>query len=135
MRAQNQADQQSRVLYDLCTIIYHVLKFPPLPRPDSYSAVPSSSASSSAENRQLWTTLPSSQVSPVAFASLFLGISLTLMLFGSVAFLIGFLLLPWVTILVLAFYFATMLSNLSELGRSILGSTSWHNKLSAWEFL
>ncbi|CAK9161223.1 unnamed protein product [Ilex paraguariensis] len=100
-------DQQTRVFYELCSMIIHILGSPPLPTP--FPSLLGSSVSSS------W-----SQASPTAFASLFLGISLALMLFGSVTFLIGFILMPCVVGLVLLFYFVGIVQNLSELGRAFL---------------
>lgn len=128
---------QSRVLYELCSIIINTLQFPPLPfyipTPYSYSSAAAATSSSSAstsspsssslppyKRQPWWTTLStSSEDSPAAFASLFLCISLALMLFGSVTFLIGFLLLPWITLLVVVLYVAALVSNLSVLGRLI----------------
>ncbi|XP_028771362.1 uncharacterized protein LOC114728611 isoform X2 [Neltuma alba] len=127
MRSQvEDEDEHSRVLNEIQSMIFHILKFPLLPLPfrTPYSQVAASSSSSWSLNmRHLWATLLSSQVSPAALASLFLGISLALMLFGSLAFVIGFVLLPWVTALVLAFYAATAVSTLSRLGRILLGSS------------
>ncbi|XP_015971277.1 uncharacterized protein LOC107494756 isoform X2 [Arachis duranensis] len=122
-------DYQSRVLYELCSMIHRTLKFPYHPYP-----FPSSSSSSSSSSSQPWWTMlswaavSSSQNSPAAFASMFLGISLTLMLFGSATFLVGFIMLPWVTLLVVIFCVASLVSNLSKLlNRLILGSTTFHN--------
>ncbi|GFP97735.1 hypothetical protein PHJA_001917600 [Phtheirospermum japonicum] len=52
--------------------------------------------------------------------SLFIGISITLMMFGSVTFIIGFILMPLVITLVMLFYVAGFVSNFSEIGRAIL---------------
>lgn len=49
---------------------------------------------------------------------------MALMLFGIVTFLIGFVLMPLVIMLVLLFYFAAIVSKLSEIGRSILWPAS-----------
>ena len=126
MRAEAQ-DQQSRVFYELSSMIIHILKSPPLsiPFPKSYGKLrtTSSSSSSSSKSRQ---SVGFSQVSPTGFASLFLGISLALMLFGSVTFVIGFILMPLVMGLVLLFYAIEILFNLSELGRSILWPRTHH---------
>jgi len=124
---QNKEDQQSKVLYELCSMIIHTLKFPlpsPLYTPHPYSSTSIASSSSSSKRQPWWTTTLSTSPkdSPAAFASLFLGICLALMLFGSVTFLIGLLLLPWITLLVLVFYVAAFVSNLSLLGRFIVGS-------------
>lgn len=59
-------------------------------------------------------------MSPVGLASLLLGASLALMLCGSVTFMIGFILMPWVIGLVMVFYLVGIVSNLSGLGRAIL---------------
>lgn len=131
MRQQEEAeDNQSRVLYELCSMIIHTLKFPPLPfpfptpHPYPNSSAPSSSSSLPPLKRQQpwwWTSF----TSPASFATLFLGISFSLMLLGSVIFLVGLLLLPWVTLLVLLFYVAAFVSNLFLLVRFILGSISF----------
>ncbi|XP_054803816.1 uncharacterized protein LOC129307001 [Prosopis cineraria] len=129
-------DEHSKVLYEIQSIIVDILRFPSLPLPFStpYSHVAASSSSSwSSVMRHLWTTLLSSLVSPAACASLFLGISLTLMIFGSLAFAIGFVLLPWVIALVLTFYTATVVSTLCRLGRTVLGSAPGDNYVLCWD--
>ncbi|KAF7136034.1 hypothetical protein RHSIM_Rhsim08G0042100 [Rhododendron simsii] len=113
MRDQNQ-QQQTRVLHEMCSMILQILRSPPFPNPFD-----SSSFSLSSLYR---TTSPVS--SPSAFASLFLTISLALMMLGSVTFAIGFILMPWVVGLVLLFCFVTIVSDLLELGRSILCPTA-----------
>ncbi|KAL3829470.1 hypothetical protein ACJIZ3_018272 [Penstemon smallii] len=109
-------DQQTRVLYDLCSMIFNILRSPPLPI--SFPTV------------TLTPSQPSTspQISPAAFGSLFVGISIALMLFGSVTFVIGFILMPLVITLVLLFYFVGIVSNLSEIGRAILWPTYDSNK-------
>nr|XP_027101903.1 uncharacterized protein LOC113722877 isoform X1 [Coffea arabica] len=101
-------DEQSRVLYELCAMIFHVLQTPPLPI-SSFPGIVRPAVSSR-------TFL----ASPAAFASLFLGISAALMLFGCVTFVFGLCLMPVVIALVMLFHFVGMLYNLSELGRTIL---------------
>ncbi|KAG5534695.1 hypothetical protein RHGRI_022729 [Rhododendron griersonianum] len=113
MREQNQ-QQQTRVLHEMCSMILQILRSPPFPNPFD------SSSSSSSLYR---TTLPAVS-SPSAFASLFLAISLALMMLGSVTFAIGFVLMPWVVGLVLLFCFVAVVSDLLELGRSILCPTA-----------
>lgn len=110
-------DQQTRVLYDLCSMIIHILRTPPLPvsfpsllGPSLLSSPPDSSSSAP----------PPLEISPAAFGSLFIGISIALMLFGSVTFIIGLILMPLVITLVLLFYIVGIISNLSEFGRTIL---------------
>ncbi|KAA8548244.1 hypothetical protein F0562_004495 [Nyssa sinensis] len=118
-------DQQTRVFYELGSMIINILRSPSLaiPFPNPMGAGASSVSSSRTP-----------QVSPTAFATLFLGISLALMLFGSVTFVIGFILMPWVIALVLLFYFVGIVSNLSELGRTILYPATARKDLPAWKF-
>lgn len=98
-----QEDQQSRVLCELSALVYNLLRSPPIV---SESPVRRSPAPA--------------QITPAGFASLLLGISVALMLCGSVTFFIGFVLMPWVLGLVMMFYVAGIVSSLSVLGRSIL---------------
>ena len=107
MRRQNQ-DQQSRVLDELSALVFNLLRSPSTPI--SQFPVPSTLV----RRRRL------PGLTPGGFASLLLGISLTLMLCGSVTFFIGFLLMPWVLGLVMVLYVAGILSTISMLGRSIL---------------
>ncbi|KAG1363494.1 hypothetical protein COCNU_11G003210 [Cocos nucifera] len=117
-------DQTSRLFYELCALLLTILRSPHLAIPSSDAspaeAPPSprpplvaAAAARSRAARRL-------QVSPVGFASLLLGASLALMLCGSVTFVIGFILMPWVIGLVMVFYFVGIVSNLSGLGRAIL---------------
>ncbi|KAM6562665.1 hypothetical protein CsatB_022663 [Cannabis sativa] len=111
-----QQDQQSGVLYELSSLVLNILRSPPSPIPfsDQLPEMP--------PTRRLSPTSSSSaasQISPAGFASLLLGISLALMLCGSVTFFIGFILMPWVLGLVMVFYVAGIVSSLSMLGRSI----------------
>lgn len=109
-----QQDQQSRVFYELSALVLNILRSPPSPIPFSdHSPVTPPAVSSSRRS-------PATQISPAGFASLLLGISLALMLCGSVTFFIGFILMPWVLGLVMVFYVAGVISTLSMLGRSIL---------------
>ncbi|QCE13081.1 hypothetical protein DEO72_LG11g74 [Vigna unguiculata] len=102
-------DQQSRALYDLSALVLNLIRSPPAPLPFSHGVPPVPSRRS-----------PLPQISPAGFASLLLGISLTLMLCGSVTFFIGFVLMPWVLGLAMLFYVAGIVSSLSVFGRSIL---------------
>lgn len=108
-------DQQSRVLYELSALVLNLLRSPPVAVPYSDN---SPVVSSSRRPPATATTMP--QISPAGFASLLLGISLALMLCGSVTFFIGFMLMPWVIGLVLLFYFVGIISSLSVLGRALL---------------
>ncbi|KAL9420650.1 hypothetical protein AB3S75_038258 [Citrus x aurantiifolia] len=102
----NHQDQQSRVFYELSALVLSILRSPPTPIPYSDQS-PSTSRTSAA------------QITPAGFASLMLGISLALMLCGSVTFFIGFMLMPWVLGLVMVFYVAGVVSAISVLGKSI----------------
>ncbi|XP_077228639.1 uncharacterized protein LOC143861636 [Tasmannia lanceolata] len=117
-------DQQSRVFYELCALLLSILHSPQLPM--TYSNPPPAMSVSRTARRP--------EVSPAGFASLLLGISMALMLCGSVTFVIGFILMPWVLGLVMVFYLVGIVSNLSWLGRSILlgnHAGSAQNKCSA----
>ncbi|XP_071927779.1 uncharacterized protein [Coffea arabica] len=122
-----QQDQQSKVFYELSAMIMNILRSPPTPIEfsDESDSVPSDESSSSATGlavRRRQTGMQ--QITPAGFASLLLGISLALMLCGSVTFFIGFLLMPWVIGLVMVFYAVGLVSSLSMLGRAILCHSS-----------
>ncbi|XP_073000416.1 uncharacterized protein [Typha latifolia] len=108
-------DQLSRLIYELCAILLTIFRSPhesPAPEPAQTlqrTALPE-------RRRQARRT----QVSPAGFAALLLGASLAMMLCGSVTFVIGFILMPWVIGLVVVFYFVGIVSNISGFGRAIL---------------
>ncbi|CAH8349917.1 unnamed protein product [Eruca vesicaria subsp. sativa] len=109
----SQRDQDSRAFYDLSALVLSLLRSPPMPisLPDHFPDSPMMMRSRS----------PSmAQISPSGFASLLLGISVALMLCGSVTFFIGFLLLPWVLALIVVLYVAGIVSAISMAGRAIL---------------
>ncbi|KAJ9549602.1 hypothetical protein OSB04_022145 [Centaurea solstitialis] len=108
-------DQQSRVLHELSALILSLLRHPPTP------IQLSGDVSTSARRRP--PPPPLSQISPAGFASLLLGVSLALMLCGSITFFLGFLLMPWVFGLVLLFYVAGIVSSISMVGRAIFCHT------------
>ncbi|KAM5568257.1 hypothetical protein ABKV19_016028 [Rosa sericea] len=125
MRREQHQDQQSRVFYELSALVLSLLRSPPTPIQFSDQR-PAAAA----------------QISPAGFAALMLGISMALMLCGSVTFFIGFLLMPWVLGLVMVFYVAGVVSSLSVLGKSILcyaspppPPTSPRKEIPAWKFL
>ena len=60
------------------------------------------------------------QVSAAGVASMLLGASMALMLCGSLTFMLGFFLMPWVLGLACVFLFVGFLTNLSGIGRAIL---------------
>ncbi|KAJ1407338.1 hypothetical protein SESBI_24444 [Sesbania bispinosa] len=106
-----QQDQQSRVFCELSALVFNLLRSPPLSYSDRVPIVPVPPTESPSRR---------CQITPAGFASLLLGISVSLMLCGSVTFFIGFMLMPWVLGLVMVFYVAGIVSALSVLGRSIL---------------
>lgn len=132
MRSQQQ-DQQSRIFYELSTLVLNLLRSPPSPIPFSDQSPEISSDTS--ERRRRSSAAPP-QISPAGFASLMLGISLALMLCGSVTFFIGFMLMPWVLGLVMVFYVAGIVSTISMLGRSLfcyaLAPPSPRKEIPAW---
>ncbi|CAN7034329.1 hypothetical protein IGI04_031999 [Brassica rapa subsp. trilocularis] len=108
----SQRDQDSRAFYDLSALVLSLLRSPPMPisLPDHFPDSP-----------MMRSRSPSmAHISPSGFASLLLGISVALMLCGSVTFFIGFLLLPWVLALIVVLYVAGIVSAISMAGRSIL---------------
>lgn len=64
------------------------------------------------------------EVTPAGVASLLLGASLALMLCGSVTFVIGFILMPWVLGLLAVFHLLGLLSHLSLLGKSFFAAAA-----------
>lgn len=114
-RQPHQDDQQSRVFYELSALILNLLRHPPTPIQFSDEV--------STSTRRQPRPAPLSQITPAGFASLLLGISLALMLCGSITFFIGFLLMPWVLGLVMLFYVAGIISSISMLGRAIFCHT------------
>lgn len=127
----NHNQQQSRVLYELSSLILNILRHPPSPAIQFSDHLPSSSEAPV----RIRSPAPA-QITPAGFASLMLGISLALMLCGSVTFFIGFMLLPWVVGLVMVFYFVGLISGLSVLGRAFLCyATSPRKDIPAWKLL
>ncbi|XP_048427964.1 uncharacterized protein LOC103935112 [Pyrus x bretschneideri] len=138
MRRQQEQDQQSRVFYELSALVLNLLRSPstPIQFSDNSTVMPPSSSSSSLRRPPAAST---AQISPAGFASLMLGISMALMLCGSVTFFIGFLLMPWVLGLLMVLYVAGILSSLSFLGKSILcyasAPSTPRRDIPAWKLL
>ncbi|RZR75859.1 hypothetical protein BHM03_00000405 [Ensete ventricosum] len=107
-------DHPSRLFYELCALLLAVLRTPHLSLP------PYDAGASPPAPARIRQARPRARMSPAGFASLLLGASLALMLCGSVTFVIGFIMMPWVVGLVILFYFMGIVSNLSGLGRAIL---------------
>ena len=104
-----QGDEESRAFYDLSALVLSLLRSPPTP-----ISLPTQFPDS------VYPIRPQTQISPSGFASLLLGISVALMLCGSLTFFIGFLLLPWVLALIIVFYVAGIVSAISIAWRSML---------------
>jgi len=125
-------DQQSKIICELSSLVFNLLQFPPTPLSFSDRApimpVPPSVSS-------LRRSMAANHITPAGFVSLLLGISMALMLCGSVTFVIGFMLLPWILGLVMVFYVAGIVSSLSVLGRSILCFVSPRKDFPEWKLL
>ncbi|GJM98333.1 hypothetical protein PR202_ga15332 [Eleusine coracana subsp. coracana] len=93
---------QSRLLYELCALLLTILRSPP---EDGAGARP--------------RALLPRQVTPAGVASMLLGASMALMLCGSVIFMLGFFLMPWVLGFGCVFLFVGFVTNLSGIGRAI----------------
>ncbi|XWS22789.1 hypothetical protein CRYUN_Cryun29cG0066300 [Craigia yunnanensis] len=137
MRRQQQnyrhRDQQSSVFYELSALVLNLLQRPP-------TQMPLADQSPAQERMPLPpSTSSATTISPAGFVCLMLGISISLMLCGSVTFLIGFMLMPWVLGLVMVFYVAGIVSTVSMLGRSILcyvmAPPSPRKDIPAWKLL
>jgi len=122
MMRRQRDEQQSRVFYDLSALVLNLLRSPPMPisLPDHFPDPPARIRPPSSSHRFSSSSPSLAHISPSGFASLLLGISVALMLCGSVTFFIGFLLMPWVLALILVFYVAGIVSAISMVGRSIL---------------
>ncbi|XP_019181146.1 PREDICTED: uncharacterized protein LOC109176157 isoform X2 [Ipomoea nil] len=116
-----QQDQHSRVLHELSSMVLNIIRSPPTPiefndeSPADDTVVPGPSAAVAARIQPILQ-----QITPAGFASFLLGISLALMLCGSVTFFIGFMMMPWVLGLAMVLYFVGVVASLSMLGRTIL---------------
>ncbi|ONK66837.1 uncharacterized protein A4U43_C06F12540 [Asparagus officinalis] len=104
-------EQISKAFYELSAILLSILRSPPGsgPPPRRIQAVPRSPSARR------------SKMTPAAFASLLLGVSFAMMLSGSVTFVIGIMLMPWVLGFVMVLYFVGIVSSLS----AMLCPSSW----------
>ncbi|XP_013721611.1 uncharacterized protein LOC106425430 [Brassica napus] len=118
MMRRQRDEESSRAFYDLSALVLSLLRSPPMPisLPDHF---PDSPVVRSRRPR-FSSSLSMAHISPSGFAWLLLGVSVALMLCGSVTFFIGFLLLPWVLALIVVFYVVGIVSAISMAGRSIL---------------
>ncbi|KAL3835714.1 hypothetical protein ACJIZ3_010450 [Penstemon smallii] len=104
---ENQYDYHTKIFYELSALVLNMMRCPPPPMEYSEALIQRSGRSSV------------EQMTPAGLASLLLGISLALMLCGSVTFFIGFILMPWVIGLVMFLYFVGMVSGISMIGKAI----------------
>lgn len=108
----NHQDYQTRAFYELSSLVLNIIRSPP-----------TSADQSPPDQRRRWEGPSFQHITPAGFASLLLGISLSMMLCGSVTFFLGFMLMPWVLGLMVFLYFVGIVSSISMIGRAIL----YHN--------
>ncbi|KAL5717508.1 hypothetical protein ACHQM5_010495 [Ranunculus cassubicifolius] len=123
MRRREQDEESKAAFNELCSLILTIINSPShslLPIPIPFTNNNNNNDDQVSSQTRAMAMLSSKQVSPAGFACLLLGVSLTLMLCGSVTFLLGFILMPWVLGFLLFFYFLGVVSTLSGLGRAIL---------------
>ncbi|KAJ3688609.1 hypothetical protein LUZ61_017773 [Rhynchospora tenuis] len=101
------SDHHSRLINDLCTVVVTLIT------PTRASHVPSRVEDSSRE----------SHVTPGAIVSLLFGASFAMMICGSVTFVLGFMLMPWVIGFVMLLCFAGFVSYLGFIWRGVFGTT------------
>ncbi|KAF8090895.1 hypothetical protein N665_0462s0032 [Sinapis alba] len=133
MMRRERDEESSRAFYDLSALVLSLLRSPPMP-----ISLPDQFPDSVHPLQHRYS--PSTHITPSGFASLLLGISVALMLCGTVTFFIGFLLLPWVLALIMVFYVAGIVSAISMTGRSLLcyvltPPSSSRNEISDWKLL
>ncbi|KAK8567585.1 hypothetical protein V6N13_105543 [Hibiscus sabdariffa] len=116
-RLENQRSEgeRSRVFHELSGLVMNLLRLPMMPMPSA-----SRSRASARMNHNYPPVLSRKKISPAGFAWLLLGISVSLMVCGSITFFIGFMLMPWLLGLVIVLYVAGIVSAVSMLGRSII---------------
>lgn len=109
-------DAHPNLILELCSLVFTLLRFPHLVAagPSSFPPSPSHCRISPTAAR------PMPPMTPAAFASLLLGASLALMVCGSVTFVIGFILMPWVLGIVMVFYFLGIVSNITGFWMALL---------------
>ncbi|KAL9275206.1 hypothetical protein AKJ16_DCAP20392 [Drosera capensis] len=99
---------QFRVFHDLSRTLITILRSP------------SSSSSPSLPYDDVADSVPS--MKPAGLASLMLGISMGMMVCGSVTFVIGFMLMPWVLGLMMLVVLVGVVSGVSVVGRWVVES-------------
>ncbi|XP_061336979.1 uncharacterized protein LOC133284041 [Gastrolobium bilobum] len=124
-----QQDQQSKLLCELSALAFNLIRSHPTPLSFSDRAPVVPVPPSESPLRR------SAAITPAGFASLLLGISVALMLCGSVTFFIGFMLMPWVIGLVMVLYVAGIFSSLSVMWRFVLCYATPRKDLPEWKLL
>ncbi|PKA61358.1 Squamosa promoter-binding-like protein 16 [Apostasia shenzhenica] len=114
---------QSGVLHELGSFVLSTLRFP-LATIHSAGSDEFAPAPRLPLPRALAATGRLPPLSPAGLVSLLLGISLTLMLCGSVTFVIGFMMMPWVMAMVMFLYFCGIISSVSSLWKALIGLAS-----------
>ncbi|XP_022158962.1 uncharacterized protein LOC111025409 [Momordica charantia] len=132
MVRRQQRDRESSVFYELSALVMNIIRPPPS---SVHFSDHSPAVVSVSQSRR---PIPA-QITPAGFASLLLGISLALMLCGSVTFFIGFMMMPWVIGLVMFFYVAAVVSSITMIGRSIFcyatAPPTPRKDISAWKVM
>ncbi|EPS57237.1 hypothetical protein M569_17583, partial [Genlisea aurea] len=95
-----QEDYYTKIFYELSALVFNVMR---PPHPSRSSDGPSFE-----------------RITPAGFACLLLGVSVALMLCGSVTFFLGFMLMPWVVGSVVFVYFVGVISSISVIGKAIM---------------
>ncbi|KAH0462431.1 hypothetical protein IEQ34_010006 [Dendrobium chrysotoxum] len=111
--------QQSKLIDELCALIFALLRSPHLFFP-SASTPSRTLRPCGGAVAALYRPQQRSQFTPVGFVSLLLGASLALMLCGSVTFVLGCILMPWIIGVLMFSYFLEIISSLSEIGKAVL---------------
>lgn len=101
------SDRHSRLISDLCTIVAALV-------------IPSRASHVTSRVQEPVREWP---VTPGAIASLLLGASFAMMVCGSVTFMLGFMLMPWVIGFMMLFCFAGFVSCLGLIWRGMFGTT------------
>ncbi|XP_020697737.1 uncharacterized protein LOC110110548 [Dendrobium catenatum] len=111
--------QQSKLIDELCALIFALLRSPHLFFP-SASTPSRTLRPCGGAVAALFRPQQRSQFTPMGFVSLLLGASLALILCGSVTFVLGCILMPWIIGVLMFSYFVEVISSLSEIGKAVL---------------
>ncbi|GAA0143154.1 hypothetical protein LIER_03905 [Lithospermum erythrorhizon] len=131
MRHQRGEDSQTKLLSELSSLVLNMIRSP-VEFSDKVVAAPPVEVVSRRRKR-------GQQITPLGFAYFMLGISLALMLCGSLTFFIGFLLMPWVLAFAMVLYVVGVICSLSLFGRAMLCCCSYPSspskECSSWKLL